>query len=401
MFKRGNIDLMKFLSKTIKNKISGVLTLCICLSFVLPAFSPIKVQAITTSEKIKQAEELKKQTEAAKQATENKKEGLEGQKAELQSYLTQLNEDLTEISDNLNNLEEQIDAKQSEIAKAQDDIATAKNEEAMQYAFMKKRIKFMYERGDISLLEAFFSSKSYSEFLNKAEYVGKIESFDQKMYLSLITMREEIEAKEAQLETEEAELQALRKQAEDEQSKVNTLVSNTSGSLSATSNAISAAEMETAAYEAELQVQEQNLAALKKQLAEEQAMSARAAKMAWRDISEITFEEGDRDLLACLIYCEAGNQPYDGQVAVGAVVINRIRSAAYPNTMTGVIYQNKQFSPVASGRLATRLALGANSSCYSAADDAMKGASPVGNCLYFRTVIPEINGQIIGAHVFY
>jgi len=392
---------MKYRSIISKNHISVALALSICLSFALPALSPVNVSALTTSEKIKQAEELKKQTEAAKQATETKKEGLEGQKAELQSYLTQLNEDLTEISDNLNNLETQIDSKQAEIAQAQADIETARNEEEMQYAFMKKRIKFMYERGDTSLLEAFFSAKSYSEFLNKAEYVNKIESFDQKMYLNLITLRESIEDKEAQLEIEEAELQALRKQAEDEQAKVNTLVSNTSGSISATTSAISATELESAAYDAELKVQEQNLAALKKQLAEEQAMSARAAKMAWRDISEITFEDGDRDLLACLIYCEAANQPYEGQVAVGAVVINRLRSAAYPNTITGVIYQNKQFSPVASGRLATRLSLGANSSCYSAADDAMKGASPVGNCLYFRTVIPEINGQIIGAHVFY
>lgn len=375
--------------------------LFLTVSLVLPFAQTTIVKAVTTSEKIKQAEELKKQTEAAKQATENKKEGLEGQKAELQSYLTQLNDDLSEISENLSDLEGRIESKNIEIAQAKEDVAKAQNDEAVQYALMKKRIKFMYERGDTSLLEAFFSAKSYGEFLNKAEYVNKMEDYDQKMYLNLISLREDIEEKQAKLETEEAELQALKKQAEDEQTKVNTLVTNTNGSISATSSAISAAELESAAYEAELKVQEENLKALRKQLAEEQAMSAKAAKMAWRDVSEIVYEEGDRDLLACLIYCEAGNQPYDGQVAVGAVVINRLRSAAYPNTMTGVIYQNKQFSPVASGRLATRLALGANSACYSAADDAMKGASPVGNCLYFRTVIPEINGQIIGAHVFY
>ena len=101
-------------------------------------------------------------------------------------------------------------------------------------------------------------------------------------------------------------------------------------------------------------------------------------------------------------YCITwGNQPYEGQVAVGAVVVNRMRSAAYPGTMVGVIYQNRQFSPVASGRLAARLAVGANEQCRQAARDAMNGSTPVGNCLYFRTVIPEINGQIIGAHVFY
>lgn len=369
-------------------------------SFIFPEMGST-VKAATTSEKIQQAEELKKLTEAAKEATQDKKENLQGEKAELQSYLNQLNDDLSEISGNLSDLEDQIAKKQEEIDVAKQEVADATAEEENQYALMKKRIKFMYERGDQSLLEAFFTSKSYGEFLNKAEYVSKIEDYDQNMYSNLIALREEIEEKESKLETEEAELKALKKQAEDEEAKVSTLVSNTNGSISATNNEISAAELEEAAYEAELAVQEQNITALKKQLAEEQAMSRKAAQMAWRDVSELTFEEGDRDLLACLIYCEAGNQPYEGQVAVGAVVINRMRSAAYPDTMVGVIYQNKQFSPVASGRLATRLALGANAQCYSAADDAMGGASPVGNCLYFRTVIPEINGQIIGGHVFY
>lgn len=391
---------MKHRNRRVYNYIALMLAFAVLLVSVTVE-TPVPVRAETTSEKIKKAEEIKKQTEAAKAASEDKKDSLEGEKAQLQSYLSQLNEDLTEISNNLSDLEAKIETKQAEIEEAKEQVAKAKEEEAMQYALMKQRIKFMYERGDVSLLEAFFSAKSYGDFLNKAEYVNRMEDYDQRMYQNLIDLREEIEENEAKLEIEEVELKALHKQAQDEESKVNTLVSNTNGSIAATNGAISAAELESAAYEAELKVQEQNLAALRKQLAEEQAMSAKAAKMAWRDISEVTFEDGDRDLLACLIYCEAGNQPYEGQVAVGAVVVNRMRSAAYPNTMVGVIYQNKQFSPVASGRLATRLSLGANAQCYSAADDAMKGASPVGNCLYFRTVIPEINGQIIGAHVFY
>lgn len=361
----------------------------------------VPVYALTTSEKIKEAEQLKEATQQLKAASESKIEGLEDQKIELQNYLNGLNQNLEEISANLNDLDEQIRIKQEEIDNARIMVADAKEEEAKQYDLMKKRVKFMYEKGDSSLLTAFFTAGSYAEFLNKAEYMNRTESYDQQMYENLIALREATEEMEATLEQEEAELNMLREQAKNEEAKVNSLVASTNGSIAATSGAISAAEMETAAYEAELAIQEQNLQALKKQLAEEQAMIARAAKMSWRDISEITFEEGDRDLLACLIYCEAGNQPYEGQVAVGAVVINRMRSAAYPNTMVGVIYQNKQFSPVASGRLATRLALGANAQCYSAADEAMSGNTPVGNCLYFRTVIPEINGQIIGNHVFY
>ncbi len=259
----------------------------------------------------------------------------------------------------------------------------------------------MYERGDKTLLTTFFSSRSYADFLNKADYIDRMEEYDRKMYDSLIQIRKEVETKEGKLREEEEQLKSLMKQAQNEELRVNSLVTSTNGSIAQTDGQISAAEIETAAYEAELKAQEENLAELRKQLAEEQAMIAKAAKMAWRDISEVQFQEGDRDLLACLIYCEAGNQPYTGQVAVGAVVINRVRSAAYPNTVAGVIYQPRQFTPAGSGRLATRLALGATSACYQAADEAMRGATPVGNCLYFRTVIPQINGTIIGDHVFY
>lgn len=70
---------------------------------------------------------------------------------------------------------------------------------------------------------------------------------------------------------------------------------------------------------------------------------------------------GDQALLAALIYCEAGGESYEGQLAVGSVVMNRVRSQAYPNSVSGVIYQGGQFSPVASGRLATVLGSGLTS----------------------------------------
>ncbi len=373
------------------------------------------VYAKTTAEKIKDAEAAKQQTEAAKQQTEalkeqteEKKEGLEETKEQMEGYLNKLNADLTEISENLSNLEIEVANKEEEIRVTQADLKDAKEQEETQYDLMKRRIKFMYEKGETTYLEALFTAADYADFLNKAEYMEKVEEYDQKMLKNLIALKESIMKKEEKLQVEMKELEALQVKVADEKGKVVKLVNSTSGEIASTNGQIVAAEAEATAYEmeiatreAELAAQEANLSALRKQLAEEQAMTKKAASMAWRDVSELTYEPTDRELLACLIYCEAGNQPYEGQVAVGAVVINRMRSAAYPNTMVGVIYANRQFSPVGSGRLAARLAQGANASCYSAADDAMNGSTPVGNCLYFRTVIPEINGQIIGDHVFY
>ena len=87
---------------------------------------------------------------------------------------------------------------------------------------------------------------------------------------------------------------------------------------------------------------------------------------------------------------------------MGAVVINRVLSSVYPDTVVGVIYQNKQFSPVASGRLALALAEGrATADCYRAADEAMAGVTNVGNCVYFRTPIEGLSDTQIGGHIFY
>ena len=87
---------------------------------------------------------------------------------------------------------------------------------------------------------------------------------------------------------------------------------------------------------------------------------------------------------------------------MGAVVINRVKSAVFPDTVVGVIYQNRQFSPVGSGRLALALAEDhATAACYKAADEAMSGATTVGDCLFFRTPIEGLTGIQIGGHIFY
>lgn len=103
-------------------------------------------------------------------------------------------------------------------------------------------------------------------------------------------------------------------------------------------------------------------------------------------------------LLAALIYCEAGNQPYEGKVAVGSVVMNRIASGRFPNTLEGVIYQRGQFTPARSGKLARVLSSGRiPSTCFDAARDAMDGAKPLGNVMFFNTGYGNIK---LGDHYF-
>lgn len=98
----------------------------------------------------------------------------------------------------------------------------------------------------------------------------------------------------------------------------------------------------------------------------------------------INCSDSELDMLAAIVYCEAGGESYKGKLAVAAVVVNRVKSSRYPDNVGGVIKQKSQFSPVRSGRFAKTLKKGAPSSCYDAAIEALRGESPVGNAKSFR-----------------
>ncbi len=116
---------------------------------------------------------------------------------------------------------------------------------------------------------------------------------------------------------------------------------------------------------------------------------------------EYTTDADTTMLLAALIHCEAGGESYEGQVAVGAVVMNRVRSKAYPNTIHGVIYASGQFTPAMTGKLNRVLESGKiYESCIKAAKEALSGVSNVGDLTHFRRVNGR-EGLVIGNHVFY
>lgn len=119
-------------------------------------------------------------------------------------------------------------------------------------------------------------------------------------------------------------------------------------------------------------------------------------------VQAATSDSSKLELLAALIYCEAGGESYEGQLAVGAVVVNRMNSKSYPNTLKGVIYQKGQFGPASSGILAKRIGSSiVTKSCYEAAEEALNGVSNVGKLTNFQGKSCGKSGIIIGNHVFY
>ncbi|MDY5103617.1 MAG: cell wall hydrolase [Agathobacter sp.] len=145
-------------------------------------------------------------------------------------------------------------------------------------------------------------------------------------------------------------------------------------------------------------------------IAEEQAAMKKAAASSSNEQTTTTStapgnslaaSADEETLLAALIQCEAGGCGVECMTAVAAVVINRVHSGLYPNTIYGVIYQRGQFGPASSGRLEQRLANGVSSSARQAAQAALAGSDPTGGAKSFKLASSGHAGVVIGPIVFY
>ena len=192
----------------------------------------------------------------------------------------------------------------------------------------------------------------------------------------------EIEEVQAAEEAARIEAEAQAKAAAEEAARIE-----------AEAQAKAAAE-EAARIEAEAQAKAAEEAARLEAEAQQAALAAQTAQTAAISAEELK-------LLANIIYCEAGSESYVGKVAVGNVIMNRVKSASQPNTITEVVYAKGQFSPVRNGSLQRALSSDkADAACYQAAIEALAGAQPVGDKLFFRRNNGR-SGQVIGHHVFY
>ena len=114
----------------------------------------------------------------------------------------------------------------------------------------------------------------------------------------------------------------------------------------------------------------------------------------------------DLQLMARAINGEARGEPYEGQVAVGAVILNRVKDSRFPNSISGVIYQSGAFTAVADGQI--NAPIDENSTVYKAAQDALNGWDPTGGCVYYFNPDTATNSWIwsrphvitIGKHRF-
>lgn len=352
----------------------------------------------------------RKQLQQQKAESDRQINSLTQDKKNLQSALKNLNSQLYDVSSSISDLEEEIEGKEAKIEQSKQLIALTEQLIDAQYQSMKLRIQFMYENGgtEITIL-SLLESNSFAEFMTKSQYVLDIAEADRLMLAEYETTLAQLQDEKEQLEKEEQDLMSAKEELRQKEEKLLSSISGTKTSISNTNSAISAnqqvsetlAKQIAAMEEYERQLEAQKAAAAQQmsdkriaQIAQQEAELAAGNRVA-------TAAEGEAELLAALIYCEAGGEGYTAQVAVGSVVVNRVCSTYFPNSITAVIYQNKQFSPAMSGKLAVVLENGLTTeSCRNAAN-AVLGGGISGDWLYFCVNKGGINGTIINHQVFY
>ena len=244
--------------------------------------------------------------------------------------------------------------------------------------------------------EASEAAQNEIEEVQAAEEAARIEAEAQAKAAAeeAAQLEAEAQAKAAAEEAAQLEAEAQAKAAAEEaaqlEAEAQAKAAEEAARLEAEAQAKAAEEAARLEAEAQAKAAAEEAARLEAE-AQQAALAAQTAAISAEELK----------LLANIIYCEAGSESYVGKVAVGNVIMNRVKSASQPNTITEVVYAKGQFSPVRNGSLQRALSSDkADAACYQAAIEALAGAQPVGGKLFFRRNNGR-SGQVIGHHVFY
>ena len=242
--------------------------LCMLLAGMLCLLQMLPAQAATIDQLKQELAETQKQLNAIN----GQASGLEGKKDAIDEEIDELDGTLVELMSSISLLEDEIETKKEEIDQAQADLDAAIAKEREQYEAMKKRIKFMYEKGEVTYAQLLFEAKSISDMMNKADYVEKLYEYDRKLLVEYQeTCQQVAELKEA-LEEEKADLEAEEYELKEEQEALEEALEEKKAEAENYEVQIAQIRQSAAAYKA---LVKQQTAQIKQLEAEEAARKAR------------------------------------------------------------------------------------------------------------------------------
>ena len=382
------------------------------------AISEMKEAEAETQAAISNLQKQTKETKEAISALEGQKEqtqqsvsNLENQKSSLQSTINGYSSKLETLNTEIDEAEAAMAVVSSEIVRLNNELSEAQKQEQDRYELLKKRLQSTYESGGTSgLLRVLLESGSIGELLTKFEYLNAIVRYDRTKIAEYQELQAKIEAQKKEVEEKEAELDAYQDELDEKHEELSNLTDEVKGQLSSTKNSLSNEKNKLSSYDEQLKELDKKMKDLEAQTAAAQAKLAQqlAERLALsKENLGGSYDASEQELiwLAATIQAESDGESYTGKLGVGSVIMNRVKSSAFPNSVIGVITQPMQFAPYRSGKVEFIIANGPNSTCIRAAQEVLAGAR-IGDYLFFMTqywadYYRIKNYTMIGNHAFF
>lgn len=230
------------------------------------------------------------------QAAKNQQSNLEKEKAKVQdslknlqnlknntaAYVTELDHTLTSLNQEMNVLSDQIAQKEADIEAMGKQLEAAKQVEAEQYASMKLRIKYMYERRNTGILDLLLSSENLTQMMNRTEYIRQISEYDKQKIDEYIATKNQIAADEAALQADHEELLTLQDETKAKQDAAELLMSEKKRELANYQSQISAAQNQISEYDKDIKAEEEKIKKLEAEIKRREEAERKAAEEAAR-----------------------------------------------------------------------------------------------------------------------
>lgn len=188
---------------------------------------------------------------------ENQVETLENQKSEVEAQADSINFQLVSLLVSYKALQQDIENQQVRIGEVGQDLAVAQENEQKQYEDMKLRIKYMYENGDASFAEAILTATSYSDLVNKSEYVEKVHGYDRNKLMEYVQTKEEVANLKTELEGEQADMEVMAQEMSSQQANLESTLTQMRAQIADFDSQLASAQAEADAKVARMQEEQQ------------------------------------------------------------------------------------------------------------------------------------------------
>ena len=188
---------------------------------------------------------------------ENQVEALENQKSEVEAQADSINSQLVSLLVSYKALQQDIENQQVRIGEVGQDLAVAQENEQKQYEDMKLRIKYMYENGDASFAEAILTATSYSDLVNKSEYVEKVHGYDRNKLMEYVQTKEEVANLKTELEGEQADMEVMVQEMSSQQANLESTLTQMRAQIADFDSQLASAQAEADAKVARMQEEQQ------------------------------------------------------------------------------------------------------------------------------------------------